>query len=53
MQLNEDTGSNMDAHLINYVRFVDGYTIVEDFLFCKSITKRATPQYPRHTYDTK
>jgi hypothetical protein len=37
LQLDEATDSNKDAHLICYVRFVDGNDIVED-LFCKSIT---------------
>ena len=38
LQLDEATDSNKDAHLICYVRFVDGNDILEDLLFCKSIT---------------
>ncbi len=41
LQLDEATDSNKDAHLICYVRFIDGCTIVEDLLFCKSITGSA------------
>ncbi|XP_067121346.1 zinc finger BED domain-containing protein 5-like, partial [Centruroides vittatus] len=37
-QLDEATDNNKDAHLICYVRFLDGNSIVEDLLFCKSIT---------------
>ncbi|XP_063813110.1 SCAN domain-containing protein 3-like [Pseudophryne corroboree] len=38
LQLDEATDSNKDAHLICYTRFVDCDNIVEDLLFCKSIT---------------
>ncbi|XP_075048007.1 zinc finger BED domain-containing protein 5-like [Mixophyes fleayi] len=38
LQLDEATDSNKDAHLICYTRFVDGENLVEDLLFCKSIT---------------
>ncbi|XP_067120060.1 zinc finger BED domain-containing protein 5-like [Centruroides vittatus] len=38
LQLDEATDNNKDAHLICYVRFLDGNSIVEDLLFCKSIT---------------
>ncbi|XP_075454497.1 protein FAM200A-like [Ascaphus truei] len=38
LQLDEATDNNKDAHLICYVRFIDGNDIVEDLLFCKSIT---------------
>ncbi|XP_075042389.1 SCAN domain-containing protein 3-like [Mixophyes fleayi] len=38
LQLDEAIDSNKDAHLICYTRFVDGENLVEDLLFCKSIT---------------
>ncbi|XP_076308575.1 zinc finger MYM-type protein 6-like [Tachypleus tridentatus] len=38
LKLDEATDSNKDAHLICYTRFMDGGTIGEDLLFCKSIT---------------
>lgn len=44
LQLDEATDSNSDAHLICYVRFIDGNKIVEELLFCKSITARAKAQ---------
>jgi hypothetical protein len=39
LQLDEATDSNKDAHIICYVRFLDDNIIVEDFLFCKSISE--------------
>jgi hypothetical protein len=44
LQLDEVTDDNNDAHLICYVRFIDGNNIVEDLLFCKSITASAKAQ---------
>jgi hypothetical protein len=42
LQLDEATdNNNNDAHLICYVRFIDGHNIIEDLLFCKSITASA------------
>ncbi|XP_045483145.1 zinc finger BED domain-containing protein 5-like [Harmonia axyridis] len=41
LQLDEATDSNSDAHLICYVRFLADNIIVEDLLFCKSITESA------------
>jgi hypothetical protein len=39
IQLDKETDNNNDSHLICYVRFIDGEdNIVEDLLFCKSIT---------------
>lgn len=38
LQLEEAMDSNKDVHLICYVWCVDGNKIVEDLLFCKSIT---------------
>jgi hypothetical protein len=39
IQLDEATDNNDDADLIYYVRFIDGEdNIIEDLLFCKSIT---------------
>ena len=38
LQLDEATDNNKDAHFICYVRFADDNDIVEDLLFCKSIT---------------
>lgn len=42
MQLDEATDNNKDAHLICYVRFVDGNNIAD--LFCKNITASAKAQ---------
>ena len=42
--LDEATDNNNDAHLICYVWFIDGKNIVEDILFCKSITAGAKAQ---------
>ncbi|XP_076314948.1 protein FAM200A-like [Tachypleus tridentatus] len=36
--------SKKDAHLICYTRFVDGDKVVEDLVFCKSITKGTEAQ---------
>jgi hypothetical protein len=46
LQLDEATDNNNDANLICYIRFirVDGNNIVEDLLFCKSITASAKTQ---------
>mgnify|MGYP002775206681 CR=1 FL=1 len=44
LQLDEATDSNDDAHLICYVRFLADNIIVEDLLFCKSITGSAKAQ---------
>jgi len=44
LQLNEATDTNKDAHLICYVRFIDGDDIVENVLFCKNITASAKAQ---------
>jgi hypothetical protein len=44
LQLDEATDNNKDVHLICYVRFIDGNNIVEDLLFCKSITATAKAQ---------
>jgi hypothetical protein len=44
LQLDEATDKNNDAHLICYVQFTDGNNIVEDLLFCKSITASAKAQ---------
>jgi len=44
LQLDEATDTNKDAHLICYVRFIDGDDIVEDLLFCKNITASAKAQ---------
>jgi hypothetical protein len=44
LQLDEATDNNNDAHLICYVRFTDGNNIVEDLLFCKSITDSTKAQ---------
>lgn len=41
LQLNETTNTNKDAHLICYVRFMDGVDTVEDLLVCKIITASA------------
>ncbi|XP_068129400.1 zinc finger BED domain-containing protein 5-like [Hyperolius riggenbachi] len=38
LQLDEATDSHKDAHLICYARFIDEDKIMEDLLFCKSIT---------------
>ncbi|XP_075455233.1 protein FAM200A-like [Ascaphus truei] len=38
LKLDEATDNNKDAHFICYVRFIDGNDIVEDLLFCKTIT---------------
>jgi hypothetical protein len=43
-QLDEATDNNNDAHLICYVRFIDGNNIVEDLLSCKGITASAKAQ---------
>ncbi|XP_075223856.1 zinc finger MYM-type protein 6-like [Lycorma delicatula] len=37
LQLDEATDNNKNAHLICYVRFIDGNDIKEDLLFCKNI----------------
>lgn len=37
IQLNEATDCNKDAHLICYVRFMDGINVIKELLFCKSI----------------
>jgi hypothetical protein len=42
--MDEATDNNNDAHLICYVRFIDGNNIVEDLLFCKNITASAKAQ---------
>ncbi|XP_031333855.1 zinc finger BED domain-containing protein 5-like [Photinus pyralis] len=42
IQLDEATDSNKDAHLIAYVRFSDGISVVEELLFCKPIELKAT-----------
>ncbi|KAL4153497.1 hypothetical protein QTP88_001330 [Uroleucon formosanum] len=42
--LDEATDNNKDAHLICYVRFIDGDDMVEDLLFCKNITASAKAQ---------
>lgn len=42
IQLDEATDSNKDAHLIAYVRFCDGISVVEELLFCKPIELKAT-----------
>ncbi|XP_075070632.1 protein FAM200A-like isoform X2 [Mixophyes fleayi] len=52
LQLDEATDSNKDAHLICYTRFVDGDNIVEDLLFCKSITAGAKAQDMFQIIDT-
>ncbi|XP_060846219.1 zinc finger BED domain-containing protein 5-like [Rhopalosiphum padi] len=44
LQLDEATDNNKDAHLICYVRFIDGDDMVEDLLFCKNITASAKAQ---------
>ena len=44
LQLDEATDNNKDAHLICYVRFIDGNNIKEDLLFCKNITAGAKAQ---------
>jgi len=44
LQLVEATDNNKDAHLICYVRFIDGDEMAEDLLFCKSITTSAKSQ---------
>ena len=44
LQLDEATDNNNAAHLICYVWFIDGHNIVEDLLFCKSITAGAKAQ---------
>lgn len=44
MQLDEATDNNKDAHLICYVRFIDGNDMIEDLLFCKNITASAKAQ---------
>jgi hypothetical protein len=44
LQLDEATDSNRDAHLICYVRFLDDNIIVEDLLFCKSISESGKAQ---------
>ncbi|GBL93765.1 SCAN domain-containing protein 3 [Araneus ventricosus] len=42
IQLDEETYSNKDAHLIVYARFSDGMSVVEEPLFCKPIELEAT-----------
>jgi hypothetical protein len=42
--MDEATDNNNDAHLISYIRFIDGNNIVEDLLFCKNITASAKAQ---------
>ncbi|XP_076356887.1 zinc finger MYM-type protein 6-like [Tachypleus tridentatus] len=44
LQLDEATDSNKDAHLICYIWFVDVEKIVENLLFCKSITEGTKTQ---------
>ncbi|GBP96300.1 Protein FAM200A [Eumeta japonica] len=44
MQLDEATDSNKDAHLICYVRFLFYNIVVEELLFCKSITESEKAQ---------
>jgi hypothetical protein len=53
LQLDEATdNNNNDAYLICYVRFTDGNNIVEDLLFCKSITASTKAQYLFEILDT-
>ncbi|XP_046145958.1 SCAN domain-containing protein 3-like [Osmia bicornis bicornis] len=52
LQLDEATDNNKDAHLICYVRFIDGNNITEDLLFCKSITAGAKAQDLFEIFDT-
>ncbi|CAH2003213.1 unnamed protein product [Acanthoscelides obtectus] len=42
IQLDEATNSHKDAHLIEYVRFCDGISVVEELLFWKPIELKAT-----------
>jgi hypothetical protein len=44
LQLDEAKDNDNDAHLICYVRFIDGNDVIEDLLFCKSITASATAE---------
>lgn len=38
LQLDEATDNNEDAQLIRYMSFIDGDEMIEELLFCKSIT---------------
>jgi hypothetical protein len=51
LQLDEAKDNN-DAHLICYVGCIDGNNIVEDLLFCKSITANAKAQELLEILDT-
>ena len=42
LQLDECTGISGHAQLLVNVRFVDGDSIREDFLFCKTLLEKAT-----------
>lgn len=44
LQLGETTDSNNDAHLICYMDFLADNIIVEELLFCKSITESTKDQ---------
>ena len=42
MQIDESTDISGHAHLLANVRFVDGDTIRENFLFCKALPEKTT-----------